>query len=186
MPQTEQDWSRGMITVTVRYRRPGSRPQPHEVMVKQSGTIAKLISHVKASKGLTTDTLSFSFRGLPLDRHTDRTLSDCNVKGGSIIDLRSYVLPKRTKDLTVQINVYQIHNPLKLAVLSSTTVEQLMHMIQDEIGMPVAEQLLLHQGKPVRNRQQQLVEQYHIKGPFALQWQEPKAVYTGEGQLSLY
>lgn len=167
----EEEWSVGVIHLTIRFKIHGIRePQEYRVRARTSTTISEFIKHIAASHGVSADGRLF-YRGVclsnPSDKHT--TLEEHGVHDESLLELISYKAPKRLQH-PILVSIPGGHK-IQLRVLNTTTLQELKHKIQDEIGMPHDEQVLLHKGKPQKSTTR-TVEFYTLgKEGITLKWQ---------------
>ena len=168
---SEEEWSVGVMKLTVRFKIHGIRePQEYQVRAKTSTTIYAFMKHIAASHGVSADGKLF-YLGVCLsntgDRHT--TLEEHGVHDESLMELVSYKAPKRLQH-PILVSIPGGHK-IQLRVLNTTTLQELKHKIQDEIGMPYEEQILLHKGRPQKSTTR-TVELYTLgKEGLTLKWQ---------------
>ena len=91
--------------------------------------------HLKASKGITGRLVN---AGKPLNDKT--TLAEAGITENTVVEMKSFITPKRfTNNIAVKFPHGDVFN---VQVHSGTTIGELKHKLQDEINMPVEEQIL--------------------------------------------
>jgi len=144
--------------------------QEYQVRATVATTISEFMQHIAASHGVSPNGNLF-YRGVCLSNASDKhaTLEEHGVHDESLMELISYKAPKRLQH-PVLVSIPGGHK-IQLRVLNTTTLQELKHKIQDEIGMLHDEQILLHKGKPQKSTAR-TVELYTLgKEGLTLKWQ---------------
>lgn len=139
-----------------------SKKLSFDIRIRLSDRIEDLMRHLKASKGITGR--------LIMERELSKrmTLAEAGIHPGTVIEIESYNPAKRFS-----------HNiPLKLPngivifiqVHSSSTIGDLKHKIQDEIGMPAEDQTLEYSGRRLKQDKLSVDICGHKKTPLVVKW----------------
>lgn len=156
----------GLITVFINFTAVGIKKKlTFKVQVQQSSCIRDFMRHLKASKGITGKIV-----GRELSEST--TLAEAGIVTTTVLGMEGFTTPKRfTHRVPVKLPdgvVINVH------VHSGTTIGDLKHKIQDEIGMPVEEQALRYHGRQIKQDELSIEICVHKKTPFVLKWQQRK------------
>ena len=115
------------------------------VRVRQSSCIGDFKYHLKASKDITVMQKKLFYAGKWLN--DKMTLVEAGITENTIVEMESFRPPRRfTNNIAVKLPDGEVVN---VRVHRSTTIEELKHKIQDEIGMPIEEQILELSGRRV-------------------------------------
>ena len=167
MPSRPRDaadsWDDGMERITISFTSIGiSKKMSFDVRFRLSDRIEDFMHHLKASKGLTGS--------LVTDKKLNKrmTLAKAGIHPDDVVEMESYTPAKRLS-----------HNiPVKLPdgtvifvqVHTSSTIGDLKHRIQDEIGMPAEEQTLEYSGRHLKHDKLSVDICGHKKTPLVVKW----------------
>lgn len=168
-------WNYGMERITISFTNIGIRKKLRfEIRFRLSDRIEDFMNHLKASKGIIGKLVR-------KDEVSDRmTLAEAGILPGEVIEMESYTPPKRS---TYSIPVtLPDGREINIPVHSRSTVHDLKHKIQDEIGMHAEEQLLKWNGKQLKQDKLSVEICGYKKIPVVLERQpsEFKPVYKRE------
>ena len=159
-------WGGDMLAFIINFTSIGiKKKMTFKTMARESTCIEDLMHHLKASNGIT---------GKLVDKRLSSklTLSEAGIVTNTVLEMESFTPAKRfTYNIAVKLPdgvVINVH------VHSGTTIAELKHKIQDEIGMPVEEQVLEYSGRPVKHERLTVEICGHKKTPFVLKWQPCK------------
>ena len=156
----------GMITVFINFTAVGIKKKlTFKVQVQQSSCIRNFMRHLKASKGITGKIV-----GRELSEST--TLAEAGIVTMTVLGMEGFTTPKRfIQKVAVKLpdgRVIDVH------VHSGTTIGDLKHKIQDEIGTPVEEQVLRYHDRQIKQDELSIEICGHKKTPFVLKWHRRK------------
>ena len=164
----EHEWAAAMIVVYLLFRSVGiKKPEKYSFRVNLETTLRTFRQHILASKSIAG---ILSLRGR--DIVDDKTFNDYGIVNGSQLSLRSYnPRKKNTQPIRIQV-VDQQSYIITIMVAVRTTLSDLRHMVQDECGMPVEEQIWSKRGRSIdMNKRIYAVEYYNIqKHPLEVRW----------------
>ena len=156
-------WDIGMTTLIICFTIIGikNNKMKFQVWVRNSSSIKELKDHLKAGRGI---------EGRLRDKKLsdDVTLAEAGIITDTVLDVESYRTPKRS---THNISVKVIDGEdLNVQVHAGTTPGELQHKLQDETGMPVEEQILEYNDRPVNQRKTVVEICRHKETPIVLKW----------------
>lgn len=155
------EWTRDVISVTVyqiyqtekKVGNKSIKPRKYKVIVRPNISIKNFMEHLKLSNCIIGQ-LSLQQNGPKLE--SDTTLEENGIRNGSELYLKSFARKKKPKpELTYKIEVKicdAATDSIKFDVSSKAQIKDLAHMVQDECGMPVDEQVWLRGDKPLENK----------------------------------
>ena len=157
-----------MVTFIIKFTSIGvKKKMTFKTKARESSSIGDLLHHLKASKGIT---------GKLIDKmlHSRMTLAEAGVITNTVLEMESFRPAKRfTHNIAVKLP-HPDGTVINVQVHQTTTIRELKHKIQDEIGMPVEEQLLEYCGRRVKQEKLTVEICGHKKTPFVLKWQPRK------------
>ena len=128
-----------------------TRKQTYQgVKIPRSSSIRELRDHLKHSKGITGRIL-MNKRELS----NNRTLKELGIVRDTVLEMKSYT---QVKEFPHSIPLQHPTGTINVYVHEITTTGGLKHIIQDEIGMPVEEQVLEYDGKQIMQDKRLVVE----------------------------
>ena len=150
-----------MTTLIICFTIIGTKKTRFKVRVRNSSSIKELKDHLKAGRGI-----EGRLTGRNLSDET--TLEEAGIITDAVLEVESFRTPKRS---THNISVKVIDGEdLNVQVHAGTIPGELKHKLQDETGMPVEEQILEYNDRPV-NQRKAVVEICRHKGiPIVLKW----------------
>ena len=155
----------GMTTLIICFTTIGLHKEEtfFKVRVRNSSSIGDVKDHLKASIDIVG-----RFTSKNLNLSDKLTLKEAGIITGTILEMESFRKPKR---FTHKIPVKVIGGKeINVQVHQGTTARDLKHKLQDETGMPVEEQILEYNGRPVNQRGTVVEICRHKKTPIILKW----------------
>ena len=171
------EWALSMIIISVLFRCVGtSKPEKYKVAVNRNISIAGFMEHLKASRSI-TGKLLLNGKELKEDNR-DATLHSYGITNGTQLSVRSFKhVKKPCHPIRVNVIDEELQEPLPviIMVLPSTKFIEMAHVVQDECGMPVEEQVWYRTGKMLkmsRYKNSLAVDHYdHMaKEPLVVKW----------------
>lgn len=148
--------SSDMISVIIDFTNTqnGTKKQPFKgVRIPQTCCIRDLKDHLKLSKGITGRIL---MNKKELSITNSMTLKELGIVTGTVLDMKSYT---PAKQYTHSIQVKRMNGAMmNVQVHSGTTTGGLKHILQDETGLPVEDQVLECDGLQIMQDKKRVVE----------------------------
>jgi len=161
--QAEYPWDGDTVCLTINFACVGIKKKSRFIVqVRLTDSYGDFLNHLKASKGVTGR--------LVTERELSKgmTLAEAGIRPGAVLEMESYTPAKRFDHKIpvklpngTEINV-QVHN--------KSTIGDLKHKIQDEIGMLVEEQSLEYNGRRLNQHKVAVDICGHKKTPPILKW----------------
>jgi len=162
--QAEYSWDGDTASLTINFATVGIKKKSRfTVRVQLTDCYEDFMNHLKASKGVTGR--------LVMEREPSKkmTLAEVGIPPGAVLKVESFKAARRF-DHKVPVKLPN-GTVINVPVHSSSTISDLKHMIQDEIGMPVEQQSLEHNDKHVNQDKKIVVEIVgHKTTPLILKW----------------
>lgn len=173
--QAEYSWDGDTAYLTINFTSVGIKKKTkYLIRVRLTDSIEELMNHLKCSKCITG---KLAHSGKCLQKLNPKmTLAEAGILPNAILEMESFTAAKRfTHNILVKL---PNSNVINVQVYSGTTIGHLKHKIQDEIGMPVEEQLLEYSGKTFAH-DKRVVEIFGYKRiPFELLPSKYKSLLT--------
>lgn len=173
--QAEYSWDGDTASLTINFASVGIKKKTKFfIRVRLTDCIEDLMIHLKVSKGITG---KLAHRGESLQKLNPKmTLAEAGIIPNAILEMESYKAAKRfTHNIPVKL---PNSNVINVQVHSGTTIGDLKHKIQDEIGMPVEEQLLEYSGKILHHDKLSVEICGHKRIPFELKCLPSKYIHV--------
>lgn len=162
--QAEYSWNGDTVCLTINFASVGIKKKSRFIVrVQLTDSYGDTLNHLKASKGVTGR--------LVMEREPSKrmTLAEAGILPGAVLEMESFTPAKRfSHNIPVKLpNGTEIN----VQVHSSSTIGDLKHKIQDEIGMLVEEQSLEYNGRRLNQDKVSVEICGHKKTPLILKWQ---------------
>lgn len=173
--QAEYSWDGDTVHLTINFASVGIKKKSRFIVrIRLTDSYGDFLNHLKAGKGVTGR--------LVMDREPSNrmTLAEAGILPGGVVKMESYTPAKRF-DHKIPVKLPD-GTEIDVLVHNKSTIGDLKHKIQDEIGMLVEEQSLEYNGRRLNQDKVSVEICGHRKTPLILKWQpitsEFKTVFT--------
>lgn len=158
-----------LVTLNVMLTVIGREIHPFEVKVRLTDTVETFKEHLKNSLDITGRLTTKN--GEHLDSLLQRSLKEVGILPNSTVVMTSFksnIRLQHSHTITVHLKNY---SDFKFKVRSATDVDELRHIVQDKLGMPIGEQVYMQHGKVLRRGIKVVSLCQHGRGKLILIWQ---------------
>ena len=164
----KSDVETDMITLVIKFVNIGKKFATFRVRIRQSSCIRDLKDHLKASRGIIG-----KLKKGNKELSDGMTLAEAGITSGMVFRMESHT-PAKQFDYNISVK-----SPngavINIQVNHRTMIEDLKHKIQDEIGMPVEQQILEYNGRSVNQSRAPVLEICgYKKTPIVVKWKPCK------------